>query len=118
MRDDLIEYAESLYTDEEYEQIKNGTYPLYDGTIRNKKIVPVLGANEFNHFSLTKNHVNGFWLEGTTGSGYAGMENEYGFEQVIKFIDENGGLLLRYSDGSEGLVNTGEVSVRGMYDYL
>ncbi|MBQ3216646.1 MAG: biotin--[Oscillospiraceae bacterium] len=33
-------------------------------------------------------------------------------------IDENGGLLLRYADGREGVVNTGEVSVRGMYGYL
>ena len=88
----IIDNPYEHLTDEEYEQIKNGTYPLYDGTTRNKGLVPVLGANEFNHFSLTKNHVNGYWLEGTTGSGYAGMENEYGFEQVIKYIDENGGL--------------------------
>ena len=88
----LIDNPYEHLTDEEYAQIKNGTYPLYDGTIRNKKMVPVLGANEFNHFSLTKNHVNGFWLEGTTGSGVAGMENEYGYEQAIKFVDENGGL--------------------------
>ncbi len=88
----IIDNPYEHLTDEEYEQIKNGTYPLYDGTIRNKKITPVLGANEFNHFSLTKNHVNGFFLEGTTGSGVAFMENEYGFEQAIKYIDENGGL--------------------------
>lgn len=33
-------------------------------------------------------------------------------------IDENGGLLVRYEDGTEGTVQTGEVSVRGMYGYL
>ena len=33
-------------------------------------------------------------------------------------IDENGGLLVRYPDGRKGCVNTGEVSVRGMYGYL
>ena len=88
----LIDNPYEHLTTEEYEQLKNGTYPLYDGTIRNKKITPVLGANEFNHFALTKNHVNGFFLEGTTGSGVAFMENEYGFEQAIKYIDENGGL--------------------------
>lgn len=33
-------------------------------------------------------------------------------------IDEDGGLLVRYADGRQGCVNTGEVSVRGMYGYL
>ena len=33
-------------------------------------------------------------------------------------IDENAGLLVRYEDGTEGTVQTGEVSVRGMYGYL
>ena len=33
-------------------------------------------------------------------------------------IDENGGLLVEYADGGRGTVNTGEVSVRGMYGYL
>ncbi len=79
-------------TTSEYISIQRGTYPLYDGTIRNKGMLPILGANEFNHFSLTKNHVNGYFLPGTTGSGYAGAENERGFEQVIKYIDEQGGL--------------------------
>ena len=89
----IIDNPYEHLTDEEYEQIKAGTYPVRDGeTPRNKQMVPVLGANEFNHFSLTKNHVNGFFLEGTTGSGFFGLENEYGFEQAIKYIDENGGL--------------------------
>ncbi len=79
-------------TTEEYEQLKNGTYPLYDGTIRNKKIVPVLGANELNYISLTKNHVNGYFLPADKGNGFPGQENEIGYEQAIRFIDENGGL--------------------------
>ncbi|MBR5262584.1 MAG: hypothetical protein IKV49_02065, partial [Clostridia bacterium] len=79
-------------TTEEYTAIKDGSYPLYDGGSRDSGLLPILGANEFNHFSLTKNHVNGFFLPGTTGSGYAGAENEKGFETVIKYIDENGGL--------------------------
>lgn len=33
-------------------------------------------------------------------------------------IDENGGLLVRYEDGSRGSVTSGEVSIRGMYGYL
>ena len=33
-------------------------------------------------------------------------------------IDEDGGLLIRFTDGSEGTVTSGEVSVRGMYGYV
>ena len=33
-------------------------------------------------------------------------------------IDENAALLVEYPDGSRGVVNTGEVSVRGMYGYV
>ncbi|MBR6530898.1 MAG: PHP domain-containing protein [Clostridia bacterium] len=80
------------FTTEEYLALQNGTYPLFDGTQRGTGILPVLGANEFNHYSLTKNHVNGYFLPGTTGTGYAGAENEKGFETVIKYIDENGGI--------------------------
>jgi BirA family biotin operon repressor/biotin-[acetyl-CoA-carboxylase] ligase len=33
-------------------------------------------------------------------------------------IDEDGGLLIRFTDGSEEIVTSGEVSVRGMYGYI
>lgn len=33
-------------------------------------------------------------------------------------VDENGGLLVRFSDGREETVTSGEVSIRGMYGYL
>ncbi len=79
-------------TTEEYTAIKNGTYPLYDGTVRNKKMVPVLGANELNFISLTKNHVNGYFLPENVGTGFPGCENAWGFEQALAFIEENGGL--------------------------
>ena len=72
---------------EEYEAIKNGTHKN-----RGKKMVPVLGANEFNNLSLTKNHVNGYFLDADKGNGFPGMENEIGYEQAIKYIHENGGL--------------------------
>lgn len=88
----IIDNPYEHLTTEEYEAYKDGTHKLYDGTVRNKKLVPVLGANEFNNLSLTKNHVNGYFLPGTTGSGFAGAENEAGYEEAIKFIEENGGL--------------------------
>lgn len=79
-------------TDEEFEQITNGTYPLYDGTVRNKKMTCVTGGNELNNLSLTKNHVNGYFLPSNVGNGFGGLENEAGYEKAIKFIDDNGGL--------------------------
>lgn len=88
----IIDNPYEHLTTEEYEAIKNGTYPLYDGTIRNKKMVPVLGANEFNNLSLSKNHVNGFFLPADKGNGFAGLENEMGFDQALKYIDDNGGI--------------------------
>ena len=33
-------------------------------------------------------------------------------------LDENGGLMVEYPDGTQETVNSGEVSVRGMYGYL
>ena len=80
------------FTTEEYEALQNGTYPLSTGMARNKKIVPVLGANELNFIALTKNHVNGYFLEGATGKGFAGLENMWGYEQAVAFVEENGGL--------------------------
>lgn len=77
-------------TDEEFEGITTGTYPLYNGTIRNKKMVCVTGANELNNLTLTKSHVNGYYLKAGVGDGFGGSEN--GFEQAIAFIEKNGGL--------------------------
>ena len=33
-------------------------------------------------------------------------------------VDGSGALIVRYPDGTVGSVNSGEVSVRGMYGYL
>lgn len=88
----LIDNPYEHLTDEEFEQITSGSYPLYDGTVRNKKMVCVTGANEFNNLSLTKNHVNGYFLPADKGNGFPGAENELGYEQAIKYIEDNGGL--------------------------
>ena len=76
-------------TDEEYIGITTGTYPLYDGTVRNKKMTCVVGANELNNLTLTKCHVNAFFLPEGKGNGYGGTEN--GFEQAVKFTQKQGG---------------------------
>ena len=72
-------------TDEDYEAITNGTY-------NNRKMVCVTGGNELNNLSLSKNHVNGFFLPSNVGNGFGGVENEAGYEKAIKFIQDNGGL--------------------------
>lgn len=74
-------------TDEEYSAITSGTY-----NNRGYGMVCVTGANELNNLSLSKNHVNGFFLPSNVGNGFGGMENEYGYEKAIKFVDDNGGL--------------------------
>ncbi|MCR5485229.1 MAG: hypothetical protein K6F09_06510, partial [Clostridiales bacterium] len=74
-------------TDEEYEAITTGTY---NG--RGKKMVCVVGANELNNHSLSKNHVNGYFLPQSVGNGFGGVENEKGYEKAVKFVDKNGGL--------------------------
>ena len=77
-------------TDEEYEGITKGTYSLYDGTVRGNGMVCVTGANELNNLTLTKSHVNGFFLPKNVGNNYGGFEN--GFEDAVAFVDKAGGL--------------------------
>ncbi len=72
-------------TDEEYEGIITGTYDN-----RGKKMTCVVGANELNDLTLTKCHVNGYFLPAGVGTGFRGGENA--FEAAVKFVDENGGI--------------------------
>ncbi|MBO5858949.1 MAG: hypothetical protein J6R20_04160 [Clostridia bacterium] len=83
----LLGYEVKHLTTEEYEAIKNGTY-----NDRGYGMTPVLGANEFNNLSLSKNHVNGHFLPSNVGNTFAGAENEKGFDDALAFIEENGGL--------------------------
>lgn len=77
-------------TDEEFEGITSGSYPLYDGTVRGSKMTCVTGANELNNLTLTKSHVNGFFLPEGVGNGFGGREN--GYELAVAFVEKNGGL--------------------------
>ena len=77
-------------TDEEFEGITTGTYPLADGTVRGTKMTCVTGANELNNLTLTKSHVNGYFLAEGVGDGFGGREN--GYELAIAFVDKMGGL--------------------------
>lgn len=72
-------------TDEEYEAIITGTY-----NNRGKKMTCVVGANELNDLTLTKCHVNGYFLPEGVGTGFRGGENAY--EEAVSFAQDNGGI--------------------------
>lgn len=75
----------AVLTDEEFEGITSGTY-----NNRGKGMTCVTGANELNNMTLTKCHVNAYFLPADTGNNFGGFEN--GFELAIKFTEENGGI--------------------------
>ena len=91
----------SVLSDEEYEAITSGTY-----NNRGYGMTCVTGANELNHLTLSKNHVNGFFLPSDVGNGMAGYypgnnaldptsyvgENEAGIENALRFVEDNGAL--------------------------
>lgn len=72
-------------TDEEFEGITTGTYAG-----RGRKMTCVTGANELNNLTLTKSHVNGYFLPEGVGDGFGGREN--GYELAISFVEKAGGL--------------------------
>ena len=86
----LLGYTVTPLTDEEYYGITSGTYPLYDGTVRGTGMTCVTGGNELCNMTLTKSHVNGFFLPDGVGDGYGGYEN--GYKDAIAFVDKHGGL--------------------------
>lgn len=97
-------------TDDEFQGITTGTYPLYDGTVRGSGMTCVVGANELNNLTLTKSHVNGYFLPEGVGDGFGGREN--GFELAVSFVDKMGGLshINHPGDFLESSSNIGAVS--------
>ena len=86
----IIGYKQTHLTDEQFEGITGGSYPLYDGTIRGEGMTCVTGANELNYINITKSHVNGYFLPDGVGNGFEGGEN--GHEIAVAFVEKNGGL--------------------------
>lgn len=103
----LLGYEVAHLTDEEFEGITTGTYPLYDGTVRGDKMTCIVGANELNNLTMTKSHVNAFFLPEGVGNGYGGWEN--GYEDAVKFTEENGGLSIINHPG-DWLESIGDIS--------
>lgn len=77
-------------TNEEYEGITSGTYPVKDGGARGYGMTCVTNGNELNALTLTKCHVNGMFLPDHTGDNYLGFENDH--EGAVRLTDAAGGL--------------------------
>ena len=102
-------------TDEEFEGITTGTYPLYDGTVRGDKMTCVVGANELNNLTLTKAHVNAFFLPEGVGNGYGGFEN--GYEDAIAFADKCGAFSIINHPG-DWLESNDDVAIVSDYENI
>ena len=76
-------------TDEEYEGITSGAYPV-NGAPRGSGMVCVTGGNELNALTITKCHVNGMFLPPHAGDNYLGYENDH--EGAVKLTEEAGGI--------------------------
>ena len=85
----LLGYTVTPLTDEEYYGIIDGTYPLYNGAPRGNGMTCVVGGNELCNMTLTKSHVNGFFLPAGVGDGFGGFEN--GYKDAVAFVDKHGG---------------------------
>lgn len=97
-------------TDDEFVGITTGTYAKSDGTARRGGMTCVVGANELNNLTLTKSHVNGYFLPEGVGDGFGGREN--GYELAIAFVEKAGGLshINHPGDFLESSSNIDEVS--------
>lgn len=76
-------------TDEEFNAITSGTYPV-DGQARGYGMNCVIGGNELNALTITKCHVNGMFLPEHAGDNYLGYENDH--EGAVKLAEEAGGI--------------------------
>ena len=74
-------------TQEEYDGVTSGTYPV-DGVPRGKKMTCVTGGNELNVLTITKCHVNGMFLPPHVGDNYLGYEDDH--EGAVRLADEAG----------------------------
>lgn len=87
----LLGYKQDCFTDEEYEALQNGTYPVSQtGEARGRGMVCVTGGNELNALTASKSHVNGLFLPSHFGNTNLGFEN--GFRFAVNQVDKQGGL--------------------------
>ena len=54
----------------------------------------------------------------TLGKEIVVIQNDAKYAATALDVDQDGGLLVRFADGSEKIINFGEVSVRGICGYV
>ncbi len=64
------------FTDEEYDALQSGAYPV-DGQARGRGMICITGGNELNALTVSKDHVNAIFLPPHAGDNYLGYENDY-----------------------------------------
>lgn len=72
----VIAHTVHYFTDEEYNAIQDGSYPV-DGQARGRGMTCITGGNELNALTISKDHVNAIFLPGHAGDNYLGYENDY-----------------------------------------
>ncbi len=77
------------FSDEEFDALQNGTYPV-DGEERGRGMICITGGNELNALTVTKDHVNAIFLPEHAGDNYLGFENDY--EGAVRLVDHYGAL--------------------------
>ena len=85
----LLGYKQTPLTDEEFAAVQDGTYPV-NGKARGRGMTCVTNGNELNALTITKCHVNGFFLPDHVGDNYLGYENDH--EGAVRLADNAGGL--------------------------
>lgn len=90
-------YTYQLFTprlplhDDEFAAVTDGSYALdATGEARGTGMFCVTGANELNALTMSKSHVNGYFLPTWYGNANLGYEN--GFEYAIAVTEQLGGL--------------------------
>lgn len=74
-------------TDEEFEGVTSGTYPV-NGKARGRGMTCVTGGNELNGLTVTKCHVNAIFLPEDVGNNHLGYENDH--EGAVRLADKAG----------------------------
>lgn len=84
-------YDKKPISTEELSAIQNGTaIDPETGKARGKGMLCVPGANELNGVTITKCHVNGYFLPENVGNMDWGFEN--GFDYALSLVEKNGGI--------------------------
>lgn len=87
----VLGYDRKPLSTDEFEAILNGTAAVSStGAERGRGMYCLKGSNELNAVTITKAHVNGYFLPEDVGNMDWGMEN--GYDYALSMIEKNGGI--------------------------